>query len=82
MTMKIGSRIGVLIVVDEFEKWVATSLVTALHIFEIVTEENLIEYLGLSDCLVRFAGFSCFLALFYSGLGISVMRVIYIKGKS
>ena len=82
MTMKIGSRIGILIVVDEFEKWLATSLVTALYIFEIVTEESLIEYFGLSDCLVRFVGFSCFLGLFYIALGISVMRVIYIKGKS
>ena len=82
-TMKIGTRISILILIDEFEKFLAMTIVTYIYISQIVYDTGLEEIVsqGWLQCAVRFLGFSCFLALFYSGLAISVMRLIYIKGR-
>ena len=82
-TMKIGTRISILILVDEFEKFLAMTIVTYIYICELLGGKGLEDLVpqGWIHCAVRFLGFSCFLALFYSGLAISVMRMVYIKGR-
>ena len=69
-TLKIGPMmpISILIMVDEFEKMIATFLLTSLWIFASVTGKNLIEEMESSSCTVRFIGLFCFLPIFYGGL--------------
>ena len=66
-----------------FEKFLAMTIVTYIYICELLGGKGLEDLVphGWIHCAVRFLGFSCFLALFYSGLAISVMRMIYIKGR-
>ena len=74
--------ICVLIIVDEFEKLMATALLSTLIMFDIVEGKSIIVVMGWSECLVRFLAAYWMLAIFYGGLAISSVRFIYIKGKT
>ena len=74
--------ICVLIMVDELEKLMATALLSTLIMFNIVESKSIIVVLGWSECLVRFLALYWSLAIFYGGLAIASVRLIYIKGKT
>ena len=59
-TMKIGTRISILILIDEFEKFLAVTIVTYIYISQVVYDTGLEEIVpqGWLHCAVRFLGFS------------------------
>ena len=79
-SMRMATSVRVLILVDELERLVATALFTILLMYDIVEGKSLIDEMGWSDCTVYLVATSCFYSIFYGGLAISTMRIIYIKG--
>ena len=72
--------ISILILVDEFEKLVATAILSSLLMFDIACGKSLIVEMDWSECAVRFVSVACFLSIVYGGLAISSLRIIYVKG--
>ena len=80
-TIRLGALpISILILVDELEKLMATGLLSLMMMFDIVEGKSIIIHMGWSECFVRLVCCFCFLAIFYGGMAVSLMRLIYIKG--
>ena len=79
-SMRMATSVRVLILVDELERLVAAALFTMLFMYDIVEGKSMIDEMGWSECTVYLVGTACFYSIFYGGLAISTMRIIYIKG--
>ena len=77
-TIKMGPLmpISVMTMLDEFEKFVSCAIMTVILLYDALTGRK-VSYI----CIVRFTGFYGNAAMFYGGLAISVMRIIYIQGR-
>ena len=72
--------ISVMTLLDEFEKFVSCAIMTVLLLDDAVTSKYVVKKVSV-HCIVRFTGLYGNVAMFYGGLAISVMRIIYIQGR-
>ena len=81
-TMRMGllMPISVMTLIDESEKLITCALTSAIIIFDTIYGNDWIQE-TISTCPVRFMGLFGNVALFYGGLAISVMRIIFVQGR-
>lgn len=80
MNMGIKRAISIMTLIDESEKLMACALMSAVIIFDTIYGRAWVLE-NIPTCPVRFMGMLGNNSLFYSGLAISVMRLIYIQGR-